>query len=187
MQTNLSIRDFAHLAQVVQEAEQKGEQVVFLEGNSVRVVKYNSVERAANKLSGQSERQAASLERFATSLRDSAIWETPKGCKVQWTAFGEGGCVDWTQYFAEYARLCPGVAVNIETIGGFQVEFPYLEASFWEAFPKKPAAVFARFLAVAKRGKAATGFDANNRDLQRGELERSIRFLRETIGLGTKA
>jgi hypothetical protein len=73
MQTNLSIRDFAHLAQVVQEAEQKGEQVVFLEGNSVRVVKYNSVERAANKLSGQSERQAASLERFATSLRDSEL------------------------------------------------------------------------------------------------------------------
>jgi 3-oxoisoapionate decarboxylase len=124
---------------------------------------------------------------FTTSLRDSAIWETPKGCKVQWTAFGEGGCVDWTQYFAEYARLCPGVAVNIETIGGFQVELPYLEAGFWEAFPKKPASEFAKFLAVAKRGKAATGFDANNRDQQRGELERSIRFLRETIGLGTKA
>jgi hypothetical protein len=51
----------------------------------------------------------------------------------------------------------------------------------------KPAAEFAKFLAVAKRGKAATGFDANNRDQQRGELERSIRFLRETIGLGTKA
>jgi len=73
MQTTLSIRDFAHLAQVVQEAEQQGEQVVFLEGSMVRVVKYNSVERAANKLSGQSERQAASLERFATSLRESEL------------------------------------------------------------------------------------------------------------------
>lgn len=124
---------------------------------------------------------------LTTSLRDSAIWETEKGCKVQWTAFGEGGCVDWARYFASFAKLCPGVAVNIETIGGFQVEFPYLEAGFWDAFPKKPAREFARFLAVAKRGKPATGFDANDREKQRGELERSIRFLREEIGLGTRA
>lgn len=124
---------------------------------------------------------------FTTSLRDSAIWQTEKGFKVQWTAFGEGGCVDWAQYFKEYARLCPGVAVNIETIGGFQVEFPVFEGGFWEAFPKKPASEFARFLAVARKGKPATGFDANNRDAQKGELERSIRYLRETIGLGARA
>jgi sugar phosphate isomerase/epimerase len=124
---------------------------------------------------------------LTTSLRDSAIWETPKGCKVQWTAFGEGGCIDWTRYFELFARLCPGVAVNVETIGGFQVEFPYLEPAFWEAFPDKPAAEFARFLAVAKRGKAVEGFDANSRDQQKGELERSITYLREVIGLGVRS
>lgn len=124
---------------------------------------------------------------FTTSLRDSAIWETARGCKVQWTAFGEGGCIDWKAYFDRYAQLCPGVAVNVETIGGFQVDLPYLENSFWEAFPKKPAAEFARFLAVAKRGKAVSGFDANNADKQKGELERSITYLRDVIGLGLKA
>lgn len=124
---------------------------------------------------------------LTTSLRDSAIWETEKGCKVQWTAFGEGGCIDWQKYFAQFATLCPGVAVNIETIGGFQVEFPYLEPGFWDAFPKKSAAEFARFLAVAKRGKAATSFDGNTVEKQRGELERSIQYLRNVIGLGTRA
>lgn len=124
---------------------------------------------------------------FTTSLRDSAIWETPKGAKVQWTAFGEGQCVDWKAYFARFAQLCPGVAVNIETIGGFQVEFPYLEPVFWEAFPKKPAAELARFVALAKQGKPATGFNANDPAQQEGELKRSISYLRDVIGLGTKA
>ncbi len=124
---------------------------------------------------------------IATSLRDSAVWETEKGAKVQWTAFGEGGVVDWQDYFKRFGAMCPGVAVNIETIGGFQVEFPYLEKGFWEAFPKKPAAEFAQFVALAHRGKAVAGFDAGSKDKQRGELERSIAYLRDVIGLGVRS
>ena len=124
---------------------------------------------------------------FTTSLRDSAIWETPKGAKVQWTAFGEGGCIDWKAYFARYAQLCPGVAVNIETIGGFQAEFPYLEPAFMDAFPMKPAAELARFIALAKKGTAPVAFDASKADMQEGELKRSVAYLRDVIGLGNKA
>jgi sugar phosphate isomerase/epimerase len=122
----------------------------------------------------------------STSLRDSNVWETPKGCKVQWTAFGEGGCIDWRAYFDRYAQLCPGVPVNIETIGGFAVEFPYLDPGFWAAFPKKPAAEFARFLAVARRGRPIETYK-NDADRQKLELEKSVRFLREVIGLGARA
>ncbi len=122
-----------------------------------------------------------------TSLRDSRIWQTDKGCKVQWTAMGDGGCVDLERYFTRYAQLCPGVAVNIETIGGFAVEFPYYEDSFWEAFPKKSAVEFARFLAVARRGKAMDQYDGGDKQRQREELEKSIRYCRETLGLGLKA
>lgn len=133
----------------------------------------------------------ASLERLGpyaltTSLRDSAIWETDKGAKVQWTAMGEGGVVDLKQYFARFAELCPQVAVNIETISGFAVEFPYLEPSFWEAFPEKRAADFARFVALAKRGAAIPQFDGNNRDRQQAELENSLRYCREVLGLGVR-
>jgi len=122
----------------------------------------------------------------STSLRDGTVWETPKGCKVQWTAHGEGSACDLKAYFARYAQLCPGIPVNIETISGFSVEFPYLEPGFWEVWGKKPAAEFARFLAVAKRGKPMESFDGNKPETQKGELERSVRFLREEIGLGTK-
>lgn len=133
----------------------------------------------------------ASLERLGpyaltTSLRDSAIWETDKGAKVQWTAMGEGGVVDLKKYFARYAELCPHVAVNIETISGFAVEFPYLEPAFWEAFPDMRAAGFARFVALAKRGKAIAPFDGNNRDRQKAELVNSLRYCREELGLGTR-
>ncbi len=123
---------------------------------------------------------------LTTSLRDSAIWETPKGASVQWTAFGEGGCVDWKAYFARFAQLCPGVAVNVETIGGFAVEFPYLDGTFLDAFPKKPAAELAKFLALAKRGKPVPKEAISDRERQEGELARSLRFLREDIGLGVK-
>ena len=122
----------------------------------------------------------------STSLRDGTVWETEKGCKVQWTAHGDGTACDLKAYFARYAQLCPGVPVNVETIGGFVVEFPYLDPSFWSAFPKKSGAEFVKFLAVAKRGKAIAQYDGGSKERQKQELEKSIRFLREEIGLGTK-
>lgn len=123
----------------------------------------------------------------ATSLRDSAIWETDKGCKVQWTACGEGGCVDQKKYFERFGQLCPGVAVNVETIGGFAPEFAYLDPEFWTAFPHKPAGEFARFLALAKRGKPVPADKLTDRERQEGELARSLKYLRDVIGLGTHA
>lgn len=124
---------------------------------------------------------------LATSLRDSAIWETDKGCKVQWTAFGEGGCVDSKQYFDRYAQLCPGVPVNVETIGGFALEFPYLDVDFWSTFPKKSAVEFARFLVLAKRGHPVPADGLKDRERQEGELKRSLDYLRNVIGLGAHA
>ena len=123
---------------------------------------------------------------LTTSLRDSAIWETDKGCKVQWTAMGDGGCVDQKRYFQRFAQLCPGVAVNVETIGGFALEFPYLDAEFWTAFPGKSGAEFARFLALAKRGKPVPSDGLNDRERQEQELSRSLAYLRNVIGLGTQ-
>ncbi len=124
---------------------------------------------------------------FTTSLRDTVVWETEKGCKVQWVAMGDGSVADHKVYFARFAQLCPKVAVNIETIGGFAPEFPYLEASFWEAWPKRTAAEFARFLRLAKRGKAIAQYDGGNRERQKEDLERSLRYCRDTLGLGLKA
>lgn len=124
---------------------------------------------------------------LTTSLRDTAVWETDKGCRVQWTVMGEGNVADLRRYFARFAELCPQVAVNIETIGGFAIELPYLEPSFWEVWPRRTAAELARFVSLAKRGKPMTQYDGNDPQRQRDDLERSLRFCRETLGLGLKA
>jgi sugar phosphate isomerase/epimerase len=125
-----------------------------------------------------------------TSLRDSAIWESEDGATVQWTAMGEGD-IDWHAYFQRYAELCPQVAVNIETISGFPVNFPYLKPEFWRAFPQARAKDFARFLALARRGKPREPQRPQGREAeqayQKAELERSLRYCRETLGLGLKA
>lgn len=125
----------------------------------------------------------------SSSLRDSMIWESEAGAKVQWTAMGEG-CVDLKQYFRRFAELCPGAPAQIETISGFAVEFPYLRPEFWETWPKVSGASFARFLRLAKAGKALPSFRANGpeeeRHYQKNELERSIRYCREELGLGVR-
>ena len=115
---------------------------------------------------------------LTTSLRDSAVWETPKGAAVAWTAMGEGQ-IDLKAYFTAFRELCPGVPVHIETISGFNREFPYLTPEFWKAWPAMPADRFARFLALAKTGHVAAHVPATagvdrtrwpSRTYQRGEI-----------------
>ena len=128
-----------------------------------------------------------------TSLRDAAVWETSNGAAVAWTAMGEGQ-IDLKAYLGAFRALCPGVAVHIETISGFSREFPYLTPEFWKAWPQLPAASFARFLAIARRGKPRPTFQppagADRRtaeqDYQRGEIERSLKYCRDVLGLGLK-
>jgi sugar phosphate isomerase/epimerase len=129
-----------------------------------------------------------------TSLRDSAIWESANGATVQWTAMGEGN-IDWKKYFARFAELCPGVPIHIETISGFNREIPYLKSDFWTAWPKAKASDFARFVALAKKGKPRDAYKAPadkdrklaEQEYQKGEIERSIRYCRETLGLGLQS
>jgi sugar phosphate isomerase/epimerase len=131
----------------------------------------------------------ASLEVLApyvltTSLRDSAIWETASGATVQWTAMGEG-TVDLKTYFQRFAELCPGVPVHIETISGFNREFPYLKSDFWKPWPKAKASDFARFVALAKKGQPRDAWKApegKDRKLAEQEYQKG-----EQLGLGLKA
>jgi len=124
-----------------------------------------------------------------TSLRDSMVWESENGAKVQWTAMGEG-CGDLKTYFEKFAALCPKVPVHIETISGFARELPYLQADFWKVWPKARASDFAQFLALAKRGKPIPSHrsaDAKEeQEYQKGELQRSIKYCKEELGLGLK-
>lgn len=117
---------------------------------------------------------------LTTSLRDSAVWESENGATVQWTAMGEGN-VGMEEYLKRFRELCPNVPLFIETIGGFNREIQYLKQEYWGAYPKARAVDLARFVALAKRGKARPGKDrsVSDQDFQRGEIERSIEFCRK--------
>jgi len=127
---------------------------------------------------------------LTTSLRDSAVWESPNGATVQWTAMGEGN-VDLKAYFQRFAALCPGVPVHIETISGFNREIPYLKTDFWRTWPNAKASDLAKFVALAKQGKPREphrSADAQAEQIyQKGELERSLRYCKDVLGLGLKA
>ena len=124
-----------------------------------------------------------------SSLRDSMVWESANGATVQWTAMGEG-CIDLKKYFARFAELCPGVPVHIETISGFARELSYLKADFWKVYPKMKASDLAKFVAIAKKGHSIPSHrsanDKEEQDYQKGEIERSIKYCQETLGLGLK-
>lgn len=130
---------------------------------------------------------------LTTSLRDTAVWESPKGATVQWTAMGAGN-VDLKAYFQRFAELCKNVPVHIETISGFNRELPFLTEEFWKAWPQVKAQDFARFLALARSGtprqpfSIPAGQDKKTADqaYQKAELEQSIKYCKETLGLGLK-
>lgn len=130
---------------------------------------------------------------ICSSLRDNMIWETPDGATVQWTAVGEG-LIDWKAYAARWAQLCPKVPIMIETISGAQRNFPYKQPDFWKYYDRRPEKL-AKFEALAKRGHPLTpvpappaaegkAFRGNS---QRSEIEKSLAYLRQNLGLGLRA
>jgi sugar phosphate isomerase/epimerase len=131
---------------------------------------------------------------LTTNMRDSATWEIPDGAQVKWAALGEGN-VDWKAYLDRFAALCPRVPFVLEVISQFGRVLPYFQDDFWKPYAKVRAREFARFVAFAKRGRPVPAFqvppgkDAKEYEkaFQRAELERSLKYCREALGLGTKA
>lgn len=134
-----------------------------------------------------------------THVRDSAIFEVPHGAAAQWVALGDGS-VDFKRFVEEYKKLCPQASMQLEIITGRKPEvLPYLEPDFWKAFPKMPAAEFARFVALAKNGRpfmgnmliAGTGkqpaaIEAVLKEQQKVDLEHSLEYAKKTLGVGVR-
>lgn len=124
-----------------------------------------------------------------SGMRDSMIWEDEEGAKVQWTAVGEG-LVDWKSYTDKYRQICPQAPFILEIISGFAYGVPYLKSDFWSVWPKARAADFAMFMAMAKRGKFIPPHRSPDKtaeqEYQKAEVERSMKYCRETLELGMK-
>jgi len=128
-----------------------------------------------------------------TGIRDTAVWETADGAMAQWAAIGEGN-TDWQAYVSRFAQLCPQTPFLLEILSEWGRPVAYLKDDFWKPFPKVRAREFARFVAFAKRGrpkepyKVPPGKDRKEADkeFQKAELERSLKYCREVLGLGLK-
>ena len=144
------------------------------------------------------EDPVAALDRLAphvltTSLRDTMAWESPRGVTTQWTAMGEG-CTDLPAFFGLFAKRCPGVTANIETISGFARELPLLERDFWKGYPDVRGEDVAGLVALARKGRAIEPFKAPEgadrrqaeREYQLAELARSVAHCRNALGLGLR-
>jgi 3-oxoisoapionate decarboxylase len=130
-----------------------------------------------------------------THLRDTAVYEHPRGCAFQWVAMGDGS-VDWAPIMKKYREACPNAPMQLEIITGRPpVVVPYMEPEFWKAFAKASAQEFARFVGLVKSGRPferhmviADGvkpmpaeFAAALKEQQKLDLERSLEFARTKL------
>ncbi len=135
-----------------------------------------------------------------THVRDSAVFETPAGAAAQWVALGDG-VVDLPRLTALHRQLCPRASMQLEIITGRPPrQLPYLQAEYWRNFAHMPAADFARFVSLAKRGHPFMGtmviedapgpknpvFTAALREQQRVDLERSFVYAKNVLGVGAR-
>lgn len=135
-----------------------------------------------------------------THVRDSVVFEHPRGAAAQWVALGDG-IIDWNAFFTLYQKVCPKSLLQLEIITGRPPQIlPYYEKDWWKWFPKMPASEFARFAALAKKGhpymgsmviedspgkKPAEYLEAL-KEQQRFDLERSIAHARNELGIGLR-
>jgi sugar phosphate isomerase/epimerase len=134
-----------------------------------------------------------------THIRDSAVFEVPRGAAAQWVALGEGS-VDFKRLVEMYRRHCPQASMQLEIITGRKPEIlPYLEPDFWKAFSKMPAWEFARFVALAKSGRPFMGemivagtaknppvIEAALKEQQKVDLERSLDYAKKVLDIGVR-
>lgn len=131
---------------------------------------------------------------LTTGIRDSALWPAPDGAVLQWTAVGEG-MVDFKKYFTQFSQWCPEVPVILETISGRPIPIPFRAPDFSSSYPQTDPCELAAFSAWIERGQPRSPFVPQagaagrraEQEFQRAELERSVRYCREILGLGRRS
>jgi sugar phosphate isomerase/epimerase len=134
-----------------------------------------------------------------THIRDSAVFEHPRGAAAQWVALGDGS-VNLPRFVELYRKLCPHAGMQLEIITGRPpTVLGYLEPDFWRVFPHMPAWEFARFVELAKSGHPYMGpmviggtgrqppaIEAALKEQQRTDLERSLEYAKKTLDVGVR-
>jgi sugar phosphate isomerase/epimerase len=135
---------------------------------------------------------------ITSHIRDSVLFEHPRGAAGQWVALGDGS-IDFVRFTEQFRKLCPQASMQMEVITGRPPRvIPYLDQDFWKAFPKALASEFARFVALAKAGHPYMGamviedvagqrpaiMNDALREQQRIDLERSLEYAKKKLNIG---
>jgi sugar phosphate isomerase/epimerase len=130
-----------------------------------------------------------------SGIRDTAIWETEQGAHCMWVNMGRD-LTDWPGYVKRFQELCPQAPFVLEIISyKWSAELPYLTTEFWSKFPRARAHEFARFVALAKRGRkhvippgrpTGPASEALEQAQQKFDLEESLEYCRDELGLGRR-
>ena len=142
---------------------------------------------------------------LSTHVRDTRVWSVPGGAMSQWVPMGEGD-IDLTSIFALLREHAPDAPIDLEIITGREPTFiPYFnsDSEYWNLFPTMLARDFARFVALAERGRAApysqltvppgghraapVGREDAFRAQQRQHLEQSVKYCRNEFRMGDRA
>lgn len=121
-----------------------------------------------------------------SGIRDNMVWKDENGAQVAWTALGEGQ-IDMKAYAKRFAELCPDAPFVMEIISGFARSLPYLKPEFWTGYEDTPSPSFAKFIALAEKGKAIPPFKPEGEKkpaeqaYQKAELERSIAWCKANL------
>jgi sugar phosphate isomerase/epimerase len=133
-------------------------------------------------------------------LRDSVVYEHPDGVAVQWVPLGEG-TIDFKALVARAAEIMPPVYIYCKPITARPaVVIPVYSDEFWTKwFPGARSRDLARFLALARRGRAwdkphlmADTAELRDRYLdalkiqQMAHMEQSLAYCRKVLDLGVK-
>lgn len=135
-----------------------------------------------------------------THVRDSVVYEHPRGAAAQWVALGDG-IIDFHKFFDRFAQLGPKASVQLEIITGRPpTVLPYFEDQFWKVFPDARSSEFAHFVKLAHDGHPYGGFmviedgdkhapeeyRAALQAQQKRDLERSLDYAKNGLGVGIK-
>ena len=133
---------------------------------------------------------------ITSGMRDSVVWETETGAVSMWANMGQG-VVDWPAYLKKYQAVCPAAPFVLEIISyKWPNEMAYLNPEMWSVFPRARANEFARFVALAKKGKEYTlppgrPMGDTSPELeqaqQKFDLEQSLTYCRDVLGLGVRS
>ena len=134
-----------------------------------------------------------------THIRDSVLFEHPRGAAAQWVALGDGQ-IDFVRFVEQFRRWCPQSSMQLEVITGRPPRvIPYLEQDFWKPFPKALDSEFVRFVTLAKTGHPYMGamviedvpgqqspaiMSEALKEQQRLDLERSLEYAKKRLNVG---